>query len=657
MLENIKGLGPKTLKILNNHNINNIADLVNFYPFKYNIISRSKELIDGEVITIDGVLESNANVFYFKKYKDRMTFKLNIGYKILNVSIFNRGYLKSKLLAGTNVYIIGKYDQKKESVTATDIYFGMLSDYPIIEPIYHNINGISNKQLKTFINDALTLYHENQLLPEWVIDKYHFPDYQVVLKNIHNPSNEQILKQAINYIKYEELFLFTLKINYLKQEKDKMPGLKRVVDYEKIEIFVDKLPFVLTPDQMACIKDIYNDLTKPTRMNRLVQGDVGSGKTIVSFIAMYINYLGGYQSTLMAPTEILARQHYQNLVNLFKDTNIKVSILTGKTTAKEKKQIIKELENGNIDIIIGTHALLSANIKFANLGLVITDEQHRFGVNQRSILKNKGTTPDILYMSATPIPRTYALTLYGDMDVSNIHTMPSGRKPVITHVKQNKDIKEVLEAMLVELKKGHQIYVVVPMILEQEDSDYTSINEMYDNMNKAFGKYYNLGLLHGKMKNQEKEDIMQKFKNNEVQILVSTTVIEVGVDVANATMIVIFNSERFGLSTIHQLRGRVGRNALDSYCYLISDKETERLHVLETTNDGFKISEEDFKLRGSGDLFGLRQSGDMVFKMADIKRDFNILMHAKEDSLEYLNSSEYKGSKLEKIVLENRQLD
>ena len=657
MLEKIKGLGPKTLKILNNYNLNSISDLVNYYPYKYNIIVRSKELIDGEIITIDGILENNANVFYFKKYKDRMTFRLNIGSKILNVAIFNRGYLKSKLLTGASVYIIGKYDRKKETVTATDIYFGKLPSYPIIEPVYHAIHGISNKQLKTFISEALTLYHESSLLPKEIIDKYHFFEYRKVLQEIHNPHNEKDLQEAINYIKYEELFLFTLKINYLKQVKDKMPGLKREVDYPKVETFINKLPFTLTPDQYNCVKDIYDDLINPSRMNRLVQGDVGSGKTIVSFIALYINYLGGYQGTLMAPTEILAQQHYQNMLSLFKDTDIKVSILTRKTTTKEKKQIVADLEKGNIDIVIGTHALLSSDIKFSNLGLVITDEQHRFGVNQRSILKNKGLMPDILYMSATPIPRTYALTLYGDMDVSNIKTMPSGRKPVITYVKQNKDIKDVLEAMLLELKKGHQIYVVVPMILEQADSDYTSVNEMYENMHKAFGKYYQLGLLHGKMKNQEKEDVMQKFKNNEIQILVSTTVIEVGVDVSNATMIVIFNSERFGLSTLHQLRGRVGRNDLDSYCYLISDMETKRLRILENTYDGYKISEEDFKLRGSGDLFGLRQSGDMIFKMADIKMDFHLLKQAKEDSFSYLHNPNYQNDYLQNFIKQYLQLD
>ena len=370
-------------------------------------------------------------------------------------------------------------------------------------------------------------------------------------------------------------------------------------------------------------------------MNRLLQGDVGSGKTIVAIISMYINYLSGYQSALMAPTEVLAIQHYENVTKIFKDYNIKVGLLTGNLKTKEKKEIHNKLSNGEIDIIIGTHALITEDVNYYNLGLVITDEQHRFGVNQRSNLRNKGVTPDILYMSATPIPRTYALTIYGDMDISNIKTMPKGRKEIITLLKNEKEIKDVLSLMFEELKNNHQIYVISPLIEESDKIDLENVQDLEEKMNKAFGKFYKIGVLHGKMNSQEKDKIMTKFKNNEIQILISTTVIEVGVDVPNATMMVIFDSFRFGLSTLHQLRGRVGRSDLQSYCILISNKETERLSILTQTNDGFVISEEDFKLRGSGDIFGVRQSGDMVFGIADIKRDFNILIKAKDDSLEF----------------------
>ena len=409
---------------------------------------------------------------------------------------------------------------------------------------------------------------------------------------------------------------------------------------------------------MKSVKDIYDDLTSSNRMNRLLQGDVGSGKTIVSFIALYINYLAGYQGALMAPTEILAFQHYQNFLKLF--PNLNVVLLTGKLKAKEKKEAKALIESGKANIIIGTHALISEDVTYHNLRLVITDEQHRFGVAQRGNLKNKGLTPDILYMSATPIPRTYALTLYGDMDISSIRTMPNGRKPVKTYVKTNKEIKDVLYMMLDQIKAHHQIYVIAPLIEESDKIDLEDVYKLEEKMKRAFGKVCNVGIMHGKMTPKEKDEVMDEFKQNKIQILISTTVIEVGVDVANATMIVIFDSYRFGLSALHQLRGRVGRNDLDSYCILISDRETKRLEVLTKTNDGFKVSEEDFKLRGGGDIFGVRQSGDMNFKLADIKNDYNLLLRTKEDSETFMKSKEYDDPKynfIKQAVIQSANLD
>ena len=388
-------------------------------------------------------------------------------------------------------------------------------------------------------------------------------------------------------------------------------------------------------------------------MNRLLQGDVGSGKTIVAILAMYYNYLCGYQSALMAPTEILAVQHYNNMKELFKDTDVVVELLTGSITKKDKMPIYKDLKDGKINIIVGTHALIQEEVEYHNLGLVVTDEQHRFGVNQRSNLKNKGVKPDVLYMSATPIPRTYALTIYGDMDVSIIKEMPKGRLPVKTKVFNNKEMNEVYKLMEEELINKHQIYVIAPLIEENEELDLTNVNTLRDKMNLIFGNKYKIDIVHGKMKPKEKDLIMEEFKHNIVNILISTTVIEVGVDVSNATMMVIFDANRFGLSTLHQLRGRVGRNTLQSKCLLISDKEDEkRLEIMETVNDGFVISEEDFKLRGSGDLFGTKQSGDMTFKIANLKNDYKILVQAKKDSKEYLDNKEYDNEPL-KIRLLN----
>ena len=636
-LTQIKGLGMKTCEKLDKLGIKDIKSLLTFYPFRYNIIKRSnlKEVKNNEQITIDGIIESIPSIFYFKGKKDKMNFKLNTGFKTFNIVIFNRGFLKNKLTIGTEITVVGKIDKIKSIIVVSDLYFGKI-DKERIEPVYHTTFGLSNKQIRKYINSTVNLGYEiDDYIPTFISQKYHLLNKSEAIRHLHNPVDEIKLKQSIKRTKYEELFVYMLKMNYLKQSKKIDHGLKRDISYDKVEQFIDDLPFELTRDQIKSVEEIYKDLTEDMRMNRLLQGDVGSGKTIVAFITMYINYLGGYQSALMAPTEILAQQHYQNSKELFKKYNIDIALLTGKTKPKEKKEIYEKLKNGTIDFIIGTHALFTDDVIYKNLGLVITDEQHRFGVNQRSNLKNKGTTPDILYMSATPIPRTYALTLYGDMDVSNIKTLPSGKKEIITTLKTEKEIKDVLTSMYNELKQRHQIYVVAPLIEESDKIDLKNVYDLEEKFNKAFGKICNIDILHGKMKPSEKEEVMQKFKENKINILISTTVIEVGVDVKNATMMVIFDAERFGLSALHQLRGRVGRNNLQSYCILISNYEKERLNVLTKTNDGFKVSEEDFLLRGSGDIFGLRQSGDMIFKMADLKQDFNILLKAKEDS-EYL---------------------
>lgn len=379
-------------------------------------------------------------------------------------------------------------------------------------------------------------------------------------------------------------------------------------------------------------------------MNRLVLGDVGSGKTIISFISIYANYLAGYQSVLMAPTEVLARQHFLSALNYFREFNLTIDLLVGSMTKKEKERVKERLVSGEIDFLIGTHAIIEESVAFYRLGLTVTDEQHRFGVKQREILKSKGEVPDALYMSATPIPRTYALTLYGDLDVSFIRHKPVGRKEIITKIKKYSELKEVLLHVLEEIKKGHQVYVVASIIDDNEELDLKSVETLKEKFNVAYQGKVPIEILHGKLKQKEKDAIMQRFKDNETKILISTTVIEVGVDVKNATIIVIFDADRFGLATIHQLRGRVGRNDLDSYCYLICDKEIERLKVLEQSNDGFYIAEKDLELRGEGDLFGIRQSGVKTFKIADLKNDLKIMVQAKQDSEEYLQSGYYKNN-------------
>lgn len=653
-LKDIKGVGPRALTLLSKIGINTVDDLVTHYPFRYEFLVRGnlEETNDGDHIIIDGKIESSPILVRFKAGLNKMNFRLVTASGVVGVSIFNRAFLKSQLTVGTTVTVIGKFDKPKNVITASEIKMESLSNKVKIEPVYHLTSGLTNKNMALYINMALLSQSKeiHDSIPLKCQEKYNFSNKRMALNIVHNPPSKEKLKEAMIRLKYEELFEFMFKINYLKEENKKAnSGIERDIDESKVNEFISKLPYELTKDQVTAVNTIIKDLKSKSRMNRLLQGDVGSGKTIVSFIAMYANYLSGYQSALMAPTEILATQHFSNLKDIFKDFNLNMALLTGSTPKKEKDLIYEELKNGDIDIIVGTHALIQEDVTYHNLGLVITDEQHRFGVNQRANLQNKGQKPDTLYMSATPIPRTYALTIYGDMDVSTIKTRPKGRKKIKTVVKTNKEIKDVLEMMYEELKQGHQIYVIAPLIEESENSDLTNVNDLKEKMTLAFGSKYKIDLVHGKMASAAKELIMNEFLQNKVQILISTTVIEVGVDVPNATMMVIFNAERFGLSTLHQLRGRVGRSELQSSCILISDNDTKRLEIMESTNDGFEISEEDFKLRGHGDLFGTKQSGDMTFKIADLKADYKILLQAREDSLEYLLDKENDANKLRLI--------
>ena len=640
-LSEVKGIGPKTTSLLNKLNIFTIDDLVEHYPFRYDVLRRSdlSTVTEDERVVIDGKVESIPLVVRFRGGLNKLNFRLATSNGVVGVSIFNRAFLKPNLEIGTNVIAIGKYDKQKNVLSASDIKFGTLSKEDKIEPVYHTTNGLTQKNLSGYINNALLKYGNEitDYIPKKYMDLYKFSNKKTALNIVHNPPSFDKLKEASIRLKYEELFEFMFKINYLKLENEKNNlGIKREGDINRLDDLIKNLPFELTDDQKTALKEVIDDLNSPKRMNRLLQGDVGSGKTIVAILAMYYNSICGYQSALMAPTEILAVQHFNNIKELLKDTDVRVELLTGSVNKKVKKDIYSELKNGDIDIIIGTHALIQEEVEYSNLGLVVTDEQHRFGVNQRANLKNKGIRPDVLYMSATPIPRTYALTIYGDMDVSIIKQMPKGRIPVKTYIKKESEIKDVLELMYEELRNNHQIYVIAPLIEESENTDLTTVNNLKDKMNLAFGRKYNIDIVHGKMKAEAKELIMNEFKQNKVNILISTTVIEVGVDVPNATMIVIFDANRFGLSTLHQLRGRVGRNSIESKCILISNSDTKRLEIMRDTHDGFIISEEDFKLRGSGDLFGTKQSGDMSFKIANLRSDYKILVQAKKDSMEYL---------------------
>ena len=654
MLEDIKGIGPKSLLALKALNLYTKDDVINYFPYRYNIYTpvKLRECSEGDTCTITGYVESAAKVFFIRKNLNKLSFAFNTGSELVNVTIFNRAYLKPNIRIKSYISVIGKYNRKSNTFMASDIKLTPITK-TVIEPVYHLNHGIKRSNFKKLVDEILDNTVEiKSNVPDYLIEKYNFINKKEAVTNVHKPKDINSLKKADLHLIYEELFNFMLKVSYLK-EKNARDGKFNIksFDEDKVNNFISNLPFNLTVGQMQAVSDIKGDFLSKKKMNRLILGDVGSGKTIVSFIALYMNMLAGYQGVLMAPTEILAVQHFDNMVGLFGD-KLNIQLLTSSTKKGERNKILQNLKNGETQVLIGTHSLLNDELVYNNLGLVITDEQHRFGVNQRQTLQEKGKDVDVLYMSATPIPRTLALTIYGDMDITEIRTKPGGRKEIITKIFKNSELKNVLEKMLDEIKAGHQIYVVAPLIDDEED-EKMNVTSLKDKFDVAFNGMVTTGLLHGKMKPNQKDEVMNSFKNGDTKILISTTVIEVGVDVKNATMMVIFNAERFGLATLHQLRGRVGRNDMQSYCYLISDYDAERLKVLEQSNDGFYISEQDFKLRGGGDIFGIRQSGEQSFKIANLNRDYKILMQCKSDAEEFLKSKNLDDYKDQKEILEN----
>lgn len=654
MLEDIKGIGPKSLLALKALNLYTKDDVINYFPYRYNVYTPVKlsECSEGDTCTITGYVESAAKVFFIRKNLNKLFFAFNTGSELVNVTIFNRAYLKPNIRIKSYISVIGKYNRKSNTFMASDIKLTPITK-TVIDPVYHLNQGIKRSNFKKLVDEILDNTVEiKSNVPDYLIEKYNFINKKEAVTNVHKPKDINSLKKADLHLIYEELFTFMLKVSYLK-EKNASDGKFNIksFDEDKVNNFISSLPFNLTDGQMHAVSDIKGDFLSKKKMNRLILGDVGSGKTIVSFIALYMNMLAGYQGVLMAPTEILAVQHFNNMVGLFGD-KLNIQLLTSSTKKGERNKILQNLKNGETQVLIGTHSLLNDELVYNNLGLVITDEQHRFGVNQRQTLQEKGKDVDVLYMSATPIPRTLALTIYGDMDITEIRTKPGGRKEIITKIFKNSELKNVLEKMLDEIKAGHQIYVVAPLIDDEED-EKMNVTSLKDKFDVAFNGMVPTGLLHGKMKPNQKDEVMNSFKNGDTKILISTTVIEVGVDVKNATMMVIFNAERFGLATLHQLRGRVGRNDMQSYCYLISDYDAERLKVLEQSNDGFYISDQDFKLRGGGDIFGIRQSGEQSFKIANLNRDYKILMQCKSDAEEFLKSKNLDDYKVQKEILEN----
>ena len=643
----LPGVGPKSAEKFAKLGIETLQDLLLYFPFRYEDFQSKQvlDLEDGEKAVISGIVATPANVQYYGFKRNRLRFSIKQGEVILAVNFFNQPYLADKIEVGANIAVFGKWDKAKASLTGMKLLAQVEDD---LQPVYRVAQGISQtsliKLIKTAFDQGLDLLIEENL-PQVLLERYHLLSRTEAVRAMHFPKDLAEYKQALRRVKFEELFYFQMQLQVLKMEtKDVSNGLALAWQEEQLQEKKSQLPFPLTGAQERALAEILSDLKSPAHMNRLLQGDVGSGKTVVAGLAMYAVHTAGYQSALMVPTEILAEQHFESLSQLFPD--LKLALLTGSMKTAERKETLLAIELGQVDMVIGTHALIQDGVQYHRLGLVIVDEQHRFGVAQRRILREEGDNPDVLMMTATPIPRTLAITAFGDMDVSIIDQMPAGRKPIITRWVKHEQLEIVLDWIKKELVKGAQVYFISPLIEESEALDLKNAIDLEEELQAYFGGDARVSLLHGKMKSDEKEAIMQAFKNKEVDILVSTTVIEVGVNVPNATIMVIMDADRFGLSQLHQLRGRVGRGDKQSYAVLIANPKTEsgkkRMKIMTETTDGFVLAEEDLKMRGSGEIFGTRQSGIPEFQVADIVEDYPILEEARKVASQIVQNKEWR---------------
>ncbi len=646
------------LKLLHESGMETLEDVVNHLPYRYEEVKEIWPAVD-ENMCVEGKVLDTPKVMFLRNHLTRMSFHVLIYGEEYNVAIFNRHFLSKSLYVGRIVTIEGKINA--HSITAKNVYLKTLNELSGLSPVYSLKEGLTNKVFSGYVKKALKLIGDSlvDFTPVEFHESHHLLDKKTALYQVHFPTSHEDMAKGMNTLKYEDFLKFELTMQYIKIQREQEVGVAKAFSHPELNKFIASIPFKLTKDQQKAVLEILADLERPTMMYRFLQGDVGSGKTVVSAIGLFANYLAGYQGALMAPTEVLASQHYVTLSNFFKETDMQIALLTGSLSVKEKEDIYARLESQEIDIIIGTHALFQEKVHYAKLGLVITDEQHRFGVKQRKALKNKGEAVDFLVMSATPIPRTLALSLFGDMDVSEIHTMPSGRKPTITKYFPGRSMKPFLRELLTYLQEGGQVYVICPMIEDNEDFALRSATAIHDAMARYFKGRYQVGLLHGGLSDEEKNDVMNEFHDNKIQILVSTTVIEVGIDVKNANMMVIYDAERFGLSQIHQLRGRVGRGSVQGRCYLLStstnEEAIERLKFLETTTDGYEVSKYDLKLRGPGEVLGARQSGIPTF-LGDVVADFDLMKLARDDAVRMIHDYYKYGEFGEDIAIIKQNL-
>lgn len=646
---NLKGVGPKRVADLATLGIDTIEDLLTYYPTRYNDFTPTdiESAKDKQKITLQGVVVSEPLLVRYGYRRNRLTFRMQVGKEVVIATFFNQPYIKKQIELNQQVTVMGKWDAPRRQVTGNKLLKEKADDQNEFGAVYAVNKHIRQNVLQSFIRQAYEEYANiiPTYLPETIRQRYRLMDRRQMIREIHFPQTQATAKAARRTAAYEEFFLFQLRLQAIRRAHRQEDGERILYHNDELKEFIGGLPFELTDAQKRVVNEICRDMRQPYQMNRLLQGDVGSGKTIVAAIAIYAAITAGYQAALMAPTEILAGQHAKKLAKIFEGTHVQVALLTGSLTAKQHRELLTAMKRGDVNLIVGTHALIQDGVEYANLGLVITDEQHRFGVNQRQQLREKGEHPDVLAMTATPIPRTLAITNYGEMDVSIIDQLPAGRKPIQTKWLQSNQHAAAIHFLREQLKQGAQAYVVSPLIEESAALDVQNATDLYNQLSADLEPAYKVGLLHGRMGTEEKDEAMRQFKSGELQVLVATTVIEVGVDNPNATVMVIYDADRFGLAQLHQLRGRVGRGSRQSYCLLIADPKTDegkaRMKTMVATDDGFKIAEQDLKLRGSGDVLGKKQSGMPEFKVGDPVADLKMLQIARADAGNLLGMSKW----------------
>lgn len=664
-LNNLKGIGEKTEKLFYKAGIEKVNDLLRYYPRYYDVFEEPVLIRDLECDRTQAIKGTVVREVSVKRVRN---LQVVTGYlrdergDAIKATWFNSPYLKGKLKIGSTFIFRGFVKENYSNFSIEQPKIFGIAEYNKkkgeMQPVYPLVSGLTNNMVQKAVKQALKLVETEEFLPEKIRNKYGLEGLQQAIEHIHYPTDKNQLYSARKRLIFDEFFMFIYNIRNLKDKNTEIHNRHILEEPKEVKTLINNLPYELTNAQKRTWEEIKRDISSTKVMNRLIQGDVGSGKTIIAFFALITAALNNGQGAMMAPTEVLARQHYDNLIELIKEHNINVNpvVLVGSMTAKEKREAYKVIESGDADIIIGTHALIQEKVNYNNLTMVVTDEQHRFGVRQREAISEKGEHPHIMVMSATPIPRTLAIIMYGDLDISVIDELPANRLPIANCVVGTDYRPNAYDFMTKQIAKGRQVYVICPTVEYSEAVEGENVIEYAEKLKRIMPVSVNIEFLHGRMKPAEKNEIMDRFANNQIQILVSTTVVEVGVNVPNATVMMVENAERFGLAQLHQLRGRVGRGKYQSYCIFINGsgkKEAlERLNILCKSNDGFLIANEDLKLRGPGDFFGVRQSGDFEFRLGDIMNDANILKQASEAVELILNEEVEISDKQRKIIIE-----